>query len=125
MEFRRTPIVLIAEDESLIAISYEEMVIEAGATVGGSFPTCKSAEEWLHFHHPDLAIIDIELRDGSSVELAKKLCGRNIPFFIVSGYPASQDVDDVFKSAPWIEKPLVFGALQSALSDLLSSKQIH
>ncbi len=88
MEFRARPTVLIAEDNPLIAVSYEEIVTEAGLSVGGSFASRESAEEWLSVHSPDVAILDVTLQDGNSAELAKKLCGREIPFLVVSGYSA-------------------------------------
>src|SRR5271157_1996935 len=73
------------------------------------------------FHDPDLAIIDITLQDGNSVELAKKLCGRKIPFLVVSGYPAESDgIDEIFKSAPWVVKPVTPASLQSALQSLIA-----
>ena len=59
------PIVLIVEDEPFITMLYEEIVTDAGLSVGGSFASCKSAEEWLSIHSPDVAIIDIKLEDGN------------------------------------------------------------
>jgi hypothetical protein len=58
---------------------YEDTVIDAGASVGGSFHSRESAEEWLSIHSPDAAIIDVKLQHGNSAELAKKLCGQEIP----------------------------------------------
>jgi len=119
--FRAVPIVLIAEDNPLISVSYEDIVIEAGLSVGGSFPSCESAEQWLDAHNPDVAILDVTLQDGSSVELAKKLCGREIPFLVVTGYSAeSEDIDEIFKSATWLEKPVASAALQYALRSLIA-----
>jgi hypothetical protein len=60
----------------------EDAAIDAGASVGGPFLSCESAEEWLNLHSPDVAIIDVRLQDGSSAQLAKKLCGREIPFVV-------------------------------------------
>jgi two-component SAPR family response regulator len=123
MVFRTRPIVLIVDDEPLISMLYEEIVIDAGLSVGGTFASCESAEEWLNVHDPDLAIIDITLQDGNSVELAKKLCGRKIPFLVVSGYPAESDgIDEIFKSAPWVAKPVTPASLQSALQSLIASE---
>ena len=122
MVFRTRPIVLIVDDEPLIHMLYEELVIDAGLSVGGSFFSCKSAEEWLSVHNPDVAILDITLQDGSSARLAKKLCGREIPFLVVSGCSAeSEDIDEIFKSAPWLEKPVTTTALESALRSLIAS----
>jgi DNA-binding response OmpR family regulator len=123
MAFRASPTVLIAEDNPLIAASYEDILTDAGLSVGGSFLSCESAEEWLNVHNPDLAIIDIMLQDGSSSELAKKLCGRDIPFLVVTGYYVeSEDIDNVFKSAPWLEKPVSSAALEFALRSLIASE---
>jgi len=47
MVFRARPTVMIAEDNPLIVESYEDVVTDAGLSVGGSFFSCKSAEEWL------------------------------------------------------------------------------
>ena len=123
MAFRASPTVLIAEDNRLIALCYEDVVTDAGLSVGGSFLSCESAEEWLSVHNPDVAILDIMLQDGNSAELAKKLCGREIPFLVVSGYSAeSEDIDEIFKSAPWLEKPVTSTALESALRSLIASE---
>ena len=123
MVFRTRPIVLIVDDEPLISMLYEEIVIDAGLSLGGTFASCESAEEWLNVHDPDLAIIDIKLEDGNSAELAKKLCGRKIPFLVVSGYPAESDgIDEIFKSAPWLEKSVTSAALEAALHSLIVSQ---
>ena len=122
MAFRASPAVLIAEDNRLIALYHEDVVTDAGLSVGGSFLSSESAE-WLSVHNPDVAILDIMLQDGNSVELAKKLCGREIPFLVVSGYSAeSEDIDEIFKSAPWLEKPVTSTALESALRSLIASE---
>jgi two-component system, response regulator PdtaR len=116
------PVVLIVEDERLVSMTYEDIVTDAGLTVGGSFVSCKSADEWLSIHSPDVVIIDIKLQDGSSAELAKKLCGRKVPFLVVSGYPAGSDgIDEVFKSAPWVAKPATPDLLQAALRGILDA----
>ena len=112
MTFRARPTVLIVEYDPLIAVSYEDVVTDAGLSVAGSFPSPESAEKWLSVHNPDLAILDVTLQDGNSADLAKKLCGREIPFLVVSGYSAeSEGIDSIFKSAPWLEKPVASAAL--------------
>jgi DNA-binding NtrC family response regulator len=124
MAFRARPTVLIAEDNPLIASCYEDIVTDAGLFVGGSFSSSKSAEEWLSVHNPDVAILDVTLQDGDSAHLAKKLCGREIPFVVISGCSAeSEGIDEVFKCARWLEKPVTATALDSALRSLIASGQ--
>jgi hypothetical protein len=78
--------------------------------------------EWLSVHDPDMAILDVVLQDGNSAGLAKKLCGREVPFLVVSGYSAeSEGIDEIFKSAPWLQKPVTAAALESALRSLIAS----
>ena len=38
MAFRTRPIVLIVEDDPVIAMTYEDAAIDAGASVGGPLP---------------------------------------------------------------------------------------
>ena len=122
MVLRASPIVMIAEDNQLIVESYKDLVTDAGFIFGASFLSCKSAEAWLSVHNPDVAILDVMLQDGNSAGLAKKLCGREIPFLVVSGYSAeSEGIDEILKSAPWLEKPVTATALESALRSLIAS----
>ena len=71
MHFCATPLVLIAENDPLVTACYEDIITDAGASVGASFRSCAEAEEWLSDHYPDAAIVGITLQDGSSVPLAK------------------------------------------------------
>ena len=120
MVFYARPSVMIAEDNPLIIESYENVVTDAGLSVAGSFLSCRSAEDWLSIHRPDVAILDVALQDGDCAALAKELCSRDIPFLVVSGYSANSDgIDEVFKSAPWLEKPVTVTALETALRDLM------
>lgn len=117
------PIILIVEDEPLIAMSYEDIVTDAGFLVGASLLSCASAGKWLSAHSPDAAIIDVKLQDGWSVDLAKLLSVQKIPFLVVSGYsPGSPGVDQIFLSVPWLEKPITSTCLGLALRGLLPSR---
>jgi CheY-like chemotaxis protein len=90
---------LIVERDEFIATSHESMILDAGYSVGASWPDCASAGKWLSAHNPDAAIIDVNLQDRSCVELAKKLFVREIPFLAVSGYPAdTPGVNRIFRS---------------------------
>ena len=80
---RARPLILIVERDEFIATSHEGMVLDAGYSVGASWPDYASAGKWQSAHNPDAAIIDVKLQAKSCVELAKKLSVREIPFLAV------------------------------------------
>jgi len=68
----------------------------------------------------DAAILDVKLQDKSCVELAKKLSEREIPFLAVSGYSAgTPGLNRIFRSVPWLEKPVTTAGLHLALRSIL------
>ena len=106
MHFCAAPLVLIAENDPLVTACYEDIITDAGASVGASFQSSAEAEEWLSGHYPDAAILGITLKDGFSAPLAKMLCGRKIPFLVASRSSAnSEGIDAIFKSVKWLKKP--------------------
>ena len=117
---RATPIILIVERNDVCAASHESIVLDAGFSVGAFWSNYASAEKWLSAHSPDAAILDIKLQDKSCVELAKKLSAREIPFLAVAGYSAdTPGVNRIFRSAPWLEKPVTSAGLHLALRSIL------
>ncbi|HWX46877.1 MAG TPA: response regulator [Roseomonas sp.] len=69
--------ILIVEDEALIAELVVEHLEDAGHTIIGPAATAREAIDLCQSDTPDLAILDINLQDGSSgVEVAKELFSR-------------------------------------------------
>src|SRR5215203_4769157 len=58
------PLILLAEDEAIIAIDLADSLTRAGFDVAGPFATCAQAEGWLKTGAPDAAILDNLLQDG-------------------------------------------------------------
>jgi DNA-binding response OmpR family regulator len=102
----RSPSVLLVEDEALIALALTDDLEVAGYEVAGPFHRCSDSLDWLSREAPDLAIIDIHLRDGSSAELAHVLRERGVPFIIFSGERRDGKVPDAFVGARWLSKPV-------------------
>jgi CheY-like chemotaxis protein len=114
------PHILIVERDDVIAASHESIVLDAGYSVGASWSDYVSAGKWLSAHTPDAAIVDVRLQDRFCLALAKKLSARDIPFLAVSGWSAdTPGVDRIFRSAPWLEKPVSCAGLQLALRSIL------
>lgn len=66
--------ILIVEDDALIAMELEASLSDAGHTVVGPASTVGRAIERAAANVPDLALVDIRLRDGGDgIELARRL----------------------------------------------------
>ncbi|GAC1338626.1 MAG: hypothetical protein NVSMB18_05350 [Acetobacteraceae bacterium] len=84
------PIVLIVEDEALVAITMEEVLIEAGFRVCGVADRPGTAIELARRHQPDLAVVDVRLANGGDgIALAEVLAAMGeIGILFATGNPA-------------------------------------
>jgi CheY-like chemotaxis protein len=109
--------ILIVENEPLIAMDVESMLNALGAARVHHALTCRDALDWIDGNHPDIAILNLHLRDGPSTIVAERLADRTIPFVIYSGDThASSDQGDLIAQAVWITKPCTQDELVDALS---------
>ena len=83
------PVVLIVEDDFMIADCLEEILVAAGFTVCGIAGTTAEAIALGERHNPDLGIIDLRLADGGiGTDVAAALCTRSkFGVLYVSGNP--------------------------------------
>ena len=112
-------VVLVAEDQALVGICLTECLEDQGIVSAGPFPSSAETLTWLSGHTPDVAIIDVELKDGACAALARELTRKLVPFVVFSGNPQSSNADPAFASAIWIEKPDTMEHLVAALAQLL------
>lgn len=94
-------LILVLEDEPLVALEIVESMRHAGASVLTARRVCdalKLAE------HPDLsaAILDFGLKDGDAGIVCERLSARQIPFVLYSGYT---HVDEVCRKGIQLLKP--------------------
>ena len=118
----RSPLVLLVEDEALIALALADDVETAGYQVAGPFNRASDTLAWLEQHTPDIAIIDIHLRDGSSVDLAGVLRERGVPFIVFSGDKRDGRSPEAFEGARWLSKPVGTRQLLDTLAELAPPK---
>jgi DNA-binding NtrC family response regulator len=109
-------IVLVAEDETIIALDLEDMLTAAGYVVGGTFATRSAALAWLEGHQPDGAIIDIVLGDGPCTDLVRKLMARGVPTLLYSGV---DDIPTEFRELARVPKPAMTSEVRNTLDRLL------
>jgi DNA-binding response OmpR family regulator len=113
------PLVLILEDEALIALNLQDELQDAGHEVAGPFTACSAALEWLQTATPDAAILDATLNDGSCYRVAVELSRRGVPFLIYSGHEEDQQLLAEFHHLTWIEKPVPSEVLVQECQQLL------
>jgi len=107
--------ILLVEDELLIAMTLEAALTEAGYSVAGPVPSAKEALELVERDaQPVLAIVNIDLRDGrgAGIKLARELLSRwRIPSLFVSGQRmealANRDVALGYVNKPYSPQTIV------------------
>jgi DNA-binding response OmpR family regulator len=113
------PIILVLEDEALIALNLQDELQDSGYEVAGPFTDCSAALDWLRAATPDMAILDATLNDGSCHSVAAELSRREVPFLIYSVHKEDQQLLAEFHHITWIEKPVPAGVLVQECQQLL------
>jgi DNA-binding response OmpR family regulator len=114
------PCCMIVEDQALIGMSLEASLEETGFTVAGPFMSCTQALRWLEHNGPDLAVLDLMLKDETSLPIARALKLRGVPFAIYSGLPPKTECPPELRDAPWLEKPVSRETLARTLAALMT-----
>jgi len=112
----RSRSVLIVEDEPLIAMMLEDFLDSLGHRVAG---TCESVEDALaHVERGefDVAIIDVQLKDGKTVwPVADRLADSGKPFVLATGGHV-EPPPERHAGAPILSKPYTIDAIDPALA---------
>ena len=114
---------LLVEDEALIALALMDDLETAGYRVAGPFHRCGDTFEWLKDETPDVAILDIHLRDGSSAALASELRERGVPFIVFSGEKRDGRVSTAFEEARWLGKPAAARQVLETVEELVLASE--
>lgn len=115
-------LVLVVEDEFLIAMELTEVLEEGGFRVLGPASTVSAALKLLDQHRPDAAVLDLNLRNEMVTPVAQVLRRMTVPFAIASAYSSSQwPQDDTLQGVPSLGKPTSPTRLIAVLHELLTS----
>jgi CheY-like chemotaxis protein len=108
--------ILIVEDEPLIAMMLEDFLETLGHDVVG---TCESVEEAMDRVRAggfDVAIIDVQLKDGKQVwPVADRLAEDGTPFILATGGHVEPPPQQ-HAGAPVLSKPYTIEAIPVALA---------
>lgn len=113
--------ILIAEDETLIAMYLRAILSAAGAIV----TTVSMVEAAMHKAEDsfDLALLDVSLSDGEIFPAAEKLGSRGVPIVFHSGHVAGMDDLQRFPNAMTLEKPARQSDIIQALVSQLRARE--
>lgn len=105
--------VLIAEDESLIALQLEQLLADLGCDVVGPATRVSEVLEIVETQKLAGALLDVNLRGETVLSALPRLSERNVPFIITSGYDAISLFPTEFQSVPRVGKPFDEDALRA------------
>ena len=111
--------VLVVEDEYLVADYLADELTALGFEIEGPFADCAQTEAWLASDTPDLAILDILLRGGDCLELARELRRRSVPTLFFTGLFDWPPFHGEFAGAQVLYKPACATHLANSLGRLL------
>ncbi|WP_442756179.1 response regulator [Methylocystis sp. JAN1] len=114
---------LVLEDEPLIAMMACQVIQELDAEVLGPFATIADARQAMP-EFVDAALLDVNVGGELVYGFAGELQSRGVPVVFVTGYHAYA-VDEQFRSAHVLTKPIERDDLGVALTQLFASKGVE
>lgn len=111
--------VLLLEDQMLIAVDAEDMLQQLGIARWRTASTIAEARRLLVERQPDVAILDVNLGQGTSMPFAEELAAAGIPFIFATGYGDDSLIAGGFNTAQVVRKPYDSGALARAIASTL------
>jgi two-component system, response regulator PdtaR len=114
-------LVLVVEDEFLIAMDLELLLRRHGWRVLGPAATVAEALRLLGREAPDVALLDVNLRGELVTPVAEELRARGVPFVLASAYDSSGLREAVLVEALNLGKPTDERRLLTALAQAVAS----
>lgn len=118
--------VLILEDEFLIAMDVEQLCRDSGAE---DVFIVRSLQEFAtDMPDFDVAIVDLMLSGVSTLDFARQIYDRGVPFVFASGYTDLQEITEKFPNVSVVGKPYagedLIGAVTAAVANRNSRQSL-
>ena len=121
MQSRQIPVVLVVEDEPLVAMAIADCVTDLGCQVLGPVGDLHQALRIVCTHKFDAALLDANLGGKKVDELANSLARAAIPFAFVTGY--GRDIlPEAFRHVTVLTKPYDDDELKQVIREMVASK---
>ena len=112
-------VVLVAEDEAIIAFELEAFLTEAGAIVVGPSYSLDDAMDRAEENGLSAAVLDIRLGEDTIAPVARLLTERGIPFLFYSGQIDTDPILAEWPHSMLVSKPASPRVVVHALAELL------
>lgn len=110
--------ILVVEDESLIAMMFEDFLDALGHGMAGSADNVQSALARIEEGGIDAVILDVNLRGGElGWPVADRLAELGIPFVITTG-GAGDTIAEAHRDRPILSKPFTLSSVGEVLESL-------
>lgn len=113
-------LVLVVEDEWLVAEETVRVLQRAGCRVLGPAPSVAAALDLLESETPDVALLDAGLGDQMSFAVADILLEHGVPFAFLSGR-SSGELPVGYKGYRFLRKPISDAMLRNEVLGLLNA----
>jgi CheY-like chemotaxis protein len=121
MRSGQVPVILVVEDEPLVAMAVADCVTDAGCRVLGPIGDLSEALKTARTGKFDAALLDANLGGKNVDELATSLAQAGIPFAFVTGY--GRDIlPDAFRHVTVLTKPYDDDELKQVIREMVASK---
>jgi chemotaxis family two-component system sensor kinase Cph1 len=117
----RGMIVLIVEDEPLIALDLESVLTDEGAVVVGPGANMVESLRLAQSAEVSAALLDVRLGAETVAPVARVLGERGVPFAFYTGQMEADEVRHQWPQAPVIAKPSPARLLVSVLKSLCAT----
>jgi len=109
-----SPVVLVVEDEPLIALDIEDALTAQGVTVRLARSLAEAKQSLASEPHPHLVLLDVVLPDGHSFGLAGEILALGLPLVFLTGY--DHGIPEELRAVTVIDKPFSTEALAAAVA---------
>lgn len=115
-------VVLLVEDDYLVADALRAALEEEGMLVAGPYPSISSAARALDTEERvDVALLDVHLNNERVFPLADRLIAEGVPAIFVTGYE-SEAFPERFLGLPRLGKPVQYEELFDCIAKQVASK---
>lgn len=108
--------VLVLDDEALIAFDLAEVVRGSDRALMGPFMRIEDARKAVEGAVPDLALLDVNVRNETSWALAQDLLSQNCSVVFFSADERPNNLDEALAGCPFVRKPASHVEILNALN---------